>query len=103
MASHISVMATFPQSHGLRLTWMRNCSGERSRISPSLLGKDMGAKQQGHHPSWRTSLPANGGMRLTAIDSMAQPTYEWNLPSMYTFTWLGKLEKGWNLMRLQFW
>src|SRR5438309_3223385 len=101
--SHISVMSTLFQSQGLAVTWIITPSGEHEVMSPSLAVRVIGVKQHAHHDSRRISLPANGGILLTAIDSMAQPMKLRNSPSMNAFTWLGKLENGWNLMRLQFW
>src|SRR5262245_10032330 len=62
----------------------------------------IGSMQHAHHDSRRTVLSLKGGMCENATASLAQPTNEWNLSSMYARTCDGYDENGGAFNRLQF-
>src|SRR5215470_10407105 len=103
MLSHMQTMSGVFQSRGDVLTWMRTSAGAAARTAPSRARMDTGARQQAQYDSSRISLPANGGMREIAIDSIAHPAQQWNFSPRYTATWLGKLENGCILRMFRLW
>src|ERR1700690_4327709 len=62
----------------------------------------IGVKQHAQCDSRRTVLSLNGGMCENATASLAQPTKEWNVSSMYARTCDGNDENGGAFNRLQF-
>src|SRR3954469_21475288 len=103
MLSHIAMRLGMPQSWVTVLTWINGDSGVARTSSPFFMTMLMGSRQHAQYDSRRSSLPSNGGMREMATDSMAQPAYEWNLSSIHTCTWLGKLLNGSIFSMLKFW
>src|SRR3954452_11407652 len=103
MLSHIDMRLGMPQSYVTVLTWMSGASGLAITSSPFLMMTVIGSRQHAQYDSRRRSLFSNGGMREMATDSMAQPAYEWNLSSIHTCTWLGKLLNGSIFSMLKFW
>src|SRR5262245_58903146 len=97
MLSHMQTMSAAFHSRGVVLTWISGAAPLAGCTSPSRATSVTAARQQAQYDSRRRSLPANGGMREIAIDSMAQPAQQWKRPSRCTATWLGLLENGWHL------
>src|SRR6516165_5882028 len=62
----------------------------------------IGVRQHAQCDSRRTVLSLNGGICENAIASLAHPTNEWNLSSMYARTCDGNDENGGTFKRLQF-
>src|SRR3954447_19365352 len=95
-------MSTLFQSNGLSDRCSMTPSGCTDCSSKLRDTSVTGWRQHAQCDSSRTVLSLNGGMFENATASLAQPAKLWNSSSTYARTWLGKLEKGGALMRLQF-
>src|SRR3977135_283307 len=103
MESHIRLMSTLFQSCGDSEMCRNTPGGLTDCISKVFEMRVTGVKQHAQCDSRRTVLSLNGGMCENAIASLAHPTNEWNLSSMYARTCDGNDENGGAFRRLQFW
>src|ERR1700686_2462558 len=96
-------MSTLFQSCGDSEMCRKMPGGVTDCISKFLESSVTGGKNAAQYGSSRTVLSLNGGMCENATASLAQPTKEWNLSSMYARTCDGNDENGGAFSRLQFW
>src|SRR3954469_21729982 len=95
-------MSTLFQSHRLSDKCSITPSGCTDCSSKLRDTSVTGSRQHAQCDSSRTVLSLNGGMFENAPAALAQPAKLWNSSSTYARTWLGKLENGGALIRLQF-
>src|SRR3979490_1291379 len=95
-------MSTLFQSYGESEMCRKTPGGVTDCISKFFEINVTGVKQHAQCDSRRTVLSLNGGMWENATASLAQPTNEWNLSSMYARTCDGNDENGGAFSRLQF-
>src|SRR5262245_49412539 len=95
-------MSTLFQSYGDSEMCRKTPGGVTDWSSKFFETSVTGVKQQAQCDSSRTVLSLNGGMCENAIASLAHPTNEWNLSSMYARTCDGNEENGGAFRRLQF-
>src|SRR5882757_1984515 len=95
-------MSTLFQSYGDSEMCRNTPGGVTDCISKFFATRVTGGKQHAQCDSSRTVLSLNGGMCENAIASLAHPTNEWNLSSMYARTCDGNDENGGAFSRLQF-
>src|SRR5215813_4957395 len=96
------IMSTLFQSNGCSEIWSITPSGSTDCSSKLRDTSVTGSRQHAQCDSSRTVLSLNGGMCENATASLAQPTNEWNLSSMYARTCDGYDENGGAFNRLQF-
>src|SRR4051812_26916210 len=95
-------MSTLFQSYGDNEMCRNTPGGVTDCISKFREVNVTGVKQHAQCDSSRTVLSRNGGMCENATASLAQPTKQWNLSSMYARTCDGNDENGGAFSRLQF-
>src|SRR4029079_12874159 len=100
--SQMRTMSTLFQSYGDSEMCRNTPGGVTDCISKFFDTSVIGSMQHAQWDSRRTVLSLNGGMCENATASLAQPTNEWNVSSMYARTCEGNDENGGALSRLQF-